>query len=70
MTARDQPDQPDQPALVIVAHGERGGDGTDRLVRALAERLQQSDRYGSVQFCFTGKEPRLPQVFDSVLGFR
>lgn len=47
------------PALLIVAHGERGGAGTDRLVHDLVDRIRQSGQFRSVHACFISKEPTL-----------
>lgn len=55
-----------KPALLIVAHGERGGAGDDRLAHAVANRLTRSARYRSVEVCFVSKQPLLRQVFSEV----
>ena len=54
---------PTLPALLIVAHGERGGAGDDRLVHDVAEKMRNSERYRNVQPCFLSKEPSLKSAF-------
>ena len=51
-----------EPALLIAAHGERGGAGGDWLVHALCRQLRGTDRYRGVEVFFTGKEPSLKAV--------
>jgi len=53
------------PALLIVAHGERGGAGADHLVHALVDRVRPTGRFRSVQACFVSKAPRLT---DTLVG--
>jgi len=50
---------PSLPALLIVAHGERGGVGSDRLVHDLVGRFRAKGRFRSVQACFLSKSPSL-----------
>ncbi len=54
------------PALLIVAHGERGGLGDDRLVHDLAGSLAKSSRFSTVQGCFISKEPSLKHAFEKL----
>lgn len=54
---------PTLPALLIVAHGERGGAGDDRLVHEVAAKMRNSGRYRNVQSCFISKEPSLKFAF-------
>ena len=49
---------------MIVAHGERGGRGDDRIVHELTGRLPTSQIYSSVQCCFISKEPSLKRVLE------
>ncbi len=51
---------------MIVAHGERGGAGDDRLVHTLVERLQRLGDYRTVQSCFISKEPSLKSIFSKL----
>lgn len=53
------------PALLLVAHGERGGAGTDRLVHDLVDRIRQTGRFRSVHACFVSKSPTLT---DTLIG--
>ncbi len=52
-----------KPALLIVAHGERGGAGNDRFVHRLVDGLQASPDYSCVNACFISKEPTLERAF-------
>ena len=54
----------DKPILLIVAHGERGGDGNDRFAHALAGELAERSDYSDVRVCFISKEPTLKQTFE------
>lgn len=56
----------DKPALVIVAHGERGGAGDDRFVYELAEQLRRGGDYSTVRGCFVSKEPSLRSMIDGM----
>lgn len=51
-----------KPALLIVAHGERGGLRQDRLSHGLVGHLRATERYRDVQACFISKEPTLKSV--------
>jgi len=51
-----------KPALLIVAHGERGGLRQDRLSHCLVGCLRSTGRYRDVQACFISKEPTLKSV--------
>ena len=51
-----------EPALLIVAHGERGGLRQDRLSHGLVGHLRATERYRDVQACFISKEPTLKSV--------
>ncbi len=53
-------------ALLIVAHGERGGAGDDRFVYQLDEQLRDHGGYTTVQAYFIRKEPSLKSVFDGL----
>lgn len=55
-----------KPALLIVAHGERGGAGDDRLVYELAEQLRNGGNYSTVHGCFVRKEPSLKSIIDGM----
>jgi len=55
-----------EPALLIVAHGERGGAGNDRLVYEIAEQLRHGGSYPTVHGCFVSKEPSLKSVVDGL----
>lgn len=48
-----------RPALLIVAHGERGGAGTNALVHAVARRLRDGRRFATVEVGFIRSEPSL-----------
>ncbi len=53
-------------ALLVVAHGERGGAGDDRLVYEIAERIRNSGNYSTVHSCFLSKEPSLKSIVGGV----
>lgn len=55
-----------RPALLIVAHGERGGVANDRLAHSLVGRLKHSRRYRTVQTCFISKQPSLKTVLNKL----
>lgn len=55
-----------RPALIIVAHGERGGTGDDRFVHGVARALECSPEFGSVHVCFISKSPDLKSVLMQV----
>ena len=55
-----------EPALLIVAHGERGGAGDDRVVYELAEQMRHSGVYSTVHGCFVSKEPSLKSTIDGM----
>ena len=55
-----------RPALLIVAHGERGGAGDDRFVHDIARNLERSPEYSSVRVCFVSKSPNLKNVFSEI----
>jgi len=55
-----------KPALLIVAHGERGGMGDDRLVHAVADRLEGRGDYRTVKGCFISKEPTLKTTVEDL----
>ncbi len=52
----------ERPTLLIVAHGERGGNGDDRFVHSLVQTLQRSSGFAGVRMCFISKEPSLQRV--------
>ena len=51
-----------KPALLIVAHGERGGLRRDGLSHSLVDRMLETHVYRDVQACFISKEPTLKTV--------
>lgn len=55
-----------KPALILVAHGERGGLGDDRLVCGLVDRLSGCEHYRSVQGGFVSKDPSLRSVYETL----
>ena len=55
-----------RPALLIAAHGERGGTGDDRLVHELADHMRKSGGYSTVHGCFVSKEPSLRRIVDGL----
>ena len=55
-----------EPALLVVAHGDRGGGGEDSLVHEIVSKLLERPRYRAVRACFVNKEPSLFEVFKDV----
>lgn len=55
-----------QGSLLIVAHGERGGAGDDRLVHELADRLRGSGRFAAVAAGFIRSEPSVAEAAESL----
>lgn len=53
-------------SLLIVAHGERGGAGNDRLVYEIAEQARLRSDYSGVHGCFISKEPSLKSVIEDL----
>ena len=49
-------------SLLIVAHGECGGVGDDRLVHRVAERVRGWPRFNAVNACFIRGEPSIKAV--------
>lgn len=54
--------EPVSPALLIVAHGERGGAGKDQLAHDLVDRFRSTGRFRSVAACFLSKAPTLTKT--------
>lgn len=48
-----------RPAVLVVAHGERGGAGIDWLAHEVSERARRSGRFRDAKTCFISKEPSL-----------
>ena len=55
-------DRAAKPALLVVAHGDRGGRRDDQLAHAVVRRLHGQDAFASVNVCFLSKEPKLQTV--------
>ncbi len=54
--------------LVIVAHGDRGGIGGDRLIRDIASRVSCWPELATVQTCFVRGRPTITSVGESLLA--
>jgi sirohydrochlorin cobaltochelatase len=55
-----------RPSLLIVAHGECGGTGGDRLVYRLADRVRGWPQFSRVDTCFIRAEPSIKDVTQSL----
>lgn len=71
MTARDRTDTRDKagagaPGLLIIAHGERGGAGEDRLAHHLAEAARATGRFATVAAGFIRSEPPLERAAQQI----
>jgi sirohydrochlorin ferrochelatase len=54
------------PSLLIVAHGERGGVGEDRLTNELVERLRRRGRFAAVAAGFIRSRPSVAEACDTL----
>ncbi len=55
-----------KPALLIVSHGDRGGDGTDQLAHEIAREAGSTGRYAAARTCFMSKGPSLKKSIGSL----
>lgn len=55
-----------RPNLVIVAHGERGGERSDLLVHRLCKRLRAESCYATVGHAFMSKPPKLDAALSAL----
>ncbi len=62
--------EPSLAALLIVAHGERGGKRCNRLPNIIAERLRSGGRFGDVAVGYMREDPDLAAAAEGLRGDR
>ena len=68
--AKALPDEPSLAALLIVAHGERGGKRHNRLSNIIAERMRSSGRFCDVAIGYIRESPDLAEAAAQLRGDR